>query len=62
MRQKKKVKRINGFKIWLGKLIGTRCPECGGKVSFHHYKRCSKYKKETPEVAPEQPVVQDEQS
>jgi hypothetical protein len=48
MRQPKKVKKsvIKSFRIWLEKKIGLRCPECGGKTSFHHYKRCSKYNKE----------------
>lgn len=26
LRQPKKIKKINGFKIWLEKKIGTRCP------------------------------------
>lgn len=50
MRQTKKIKKINGFKIWLEKKLGLRCPECSGKSSFHHYKRCSHYRKdEKPE-------------
>jgi uncharacterized membrane protein len=51
MRQHKKVKKsiLKSIRIWLEKRLGLRCPECGGKTSFHHYKKCSHYKKETIE-------------
>jgi ribosomal protein L32 len=40
-----KHKKKKPISIWFEKLIGIRCSECGGKAGFHHYKKCSYYKK-----------------
>lgn len=49
MRQPKKKPSIwTVLRIKIEMKIGLRCPECGGKSSFRHYKKCSKYRRFDP--------------